>query len=82
MLLHELGHVYDLKVMNNRDRGRFRRIMHRSATRKWWVGELPLAELFAEAYSWCARYTRIVSITRYSSYRYRPTAQQHAGRAG
>jgi hypothetical protein len=75
MLLHELGHVYDLKVMNNRDRGRFRRLMRRKA--KWWKDREPLAEQFAEAYSWCARYARIVSISRYSSYDYRPTARQH-----
>jgi hypothetical protein len=76
VLLHELGHSYDLTVMNNRDRGRFRRIM-RAPKRKWWAGAHPLAEQFAEAYSWCARYARIVSITRYSSYRYRPTPRQH-----
>jgi hypothetical protein len=76
VLLHELGHVYDLKVMNNRDRGAFRRIMGREAAR-WWKGARPLAEQFAEAYSWCARYARIVSIARYSSYDYRPTARQH-----
>jgi hypothetical protein len=76
VLLHELGHVYDLTVMNNRDRGAFRRIMRRSRA-KWWRGTEPLAEQFAEAYSWCARYARIVSIARYSSYDYRPTARQH-----
>jgi hypothetical protein len=75
VLLHELGHVYDLTVLNNRDRRRFRRIMHRRVA--WWKGRLPLAEQFAEAYSWCARYARIVSIARYSSYHYRPTAKQH-----
>jgi hypothetical protein len=51
--------------------------MGRSARRKWWQGSLPLAEQFAEAYSWCARYARIVSISRYSSYDYRPTSRQH-----
>ena len=76
VLLHELGHVFDLTVMNDRDRGRFRRIMGRGSAR-WWRGRLPLAEQFAEAYSWCARYARIVSIARYSSYRYRPTAREH-----
>jgi hypothetical protein len=76
VLLHELGHVYDLKVMNNRDRGAFRRIMRRKRA-KWWRGAEPLAEQFAEAYSWCARYARIVSIARYSSYDYRPTGRQH-----
>jgi hypothetical protein len=76
VLLHELGHVYDLRVLNNRDRGRFRRIMRRGRAR-WWRGRLSLAEQFAEAYSWCARYARIVSISRYSSYRYRPSSKQH-----
>jgi hypothetical protein len=76
VLLHELGHVYDLTVMNNRDRGAFRRIMRRRAAR-WWRGAHPLAEQFAEAYSWCARYARIVSIAKYSSYDYRPTGRQH-----
>ena len=55
MLLHELGHVYDLTVLSNRDRGRFRRIM-RMPHSAWWKGKRPLAEWFAEAYSWCARY--------------------------
>jgi hypothetical protein len=78
VLLHELGHVYDLLVMNNRDRARFRRIVAgRGSARKWWKGARPLAEQFAEAHSWCARYARIVSITRYSSYAYRPTAREH-----
>jgi hypothetical protein len=76
VLLHELGHVYDLLVMNNRDRGAFRRIIGRRSAR-WWRGSRPLAEQFAEAYSWCARYARIVSIAKYSSYEYRPTARQH-----
>ena len=74
MLLHELGHLFDLRVMNNRDR--FRRIM-RAARRKWWAGRIPLAEQFAEAYSFCARYRRIVSIGRYASYHYSPSRGQH-----
>lgn len=78
VLLHELGHLYDLRVLNDRDRRRFRRIMHRPVGVRWWRGRGAPAELFAEAYSWCARYARIVSIARYSSYGYRPTARQHA----
>lgn len=77
VMLHELGHLYDLRVLNNRDRGRFRHLLGRSRKRKWWVGGTPLAEQFAEAYSWCARYARIVSIRRYSTYHYRPTPKQH-----
>ena len=76
VLLHELGHLFDLRVMNNRDRGRFRRIV-RAPRRKWWAGKVPLAEQFAEAYSFCARYRRIVSIGRYASYDYGPSRRQH-----
>ena len=76
MLLHELGHLFDLRVMNNRDRGRFRRIMH-AKRRRWWAGRIPLAEQFAEAYSFCARYRRLVAIGRFSMYHYRPSRAQH-----
>src|SRR3954470_19303468 len=74
-MLHELGHVYDLTVFSNRDRGRFRRIMKTHAS--WWTGDRPLAEWFAEAYSWCARSRRIVSVARYAIYDYDPTPAQH-----
>jgi hypothetical protein len=77
IMLHELGHVYDMLVMSDRDRDRFRRIMRQPASRQWWIGGTPLAEWFAEAYSWCARYAHIVSIKRYALYRYRPTPTQH-----
>ena len=77
VLLHELGHLYDLRVMNNRDRGRFRKIL-RARKRAWWKGKIPLAEQFAEAYSFCARYSRIIAISRYSTYNYAPSRRQHA----
>lgn len=77
VMLHELGHVYDMLVMSYRDRDRFRRIMRQPGSRQWWIGRTPLAEWFAEAYSWCARYAHIVSIKRYALYRYRPTPTQH-----
>src|SRR4051794_22115269 len=76
VLLHELGHVYDLTVLSDADRGGFRKIMGASHTR-WWSGKRPLAEWFAEAYSWCARYARIVSVKRYAIYEYDPTPGQH-----
>lgn len=77
VLLHEMGHLFDLRVMNNRDRGHFRTVM-RARKRAWWSGRIPLAEQFAEAYSFCGRYRTIVSIARYSNYHYRPTRKQHA----
>jgi hypothetical protein len=76
VMLHELGHVYDLTVLSNRDRGQFRRIMQRPHA-QWWKGNTPLAEWFAEAYAWCARYSRIVSVSRYAIYHYDPTPAQH-----
>jgi hypothetical protein len=76
VILHELGHTYDLTVLSNGDRGEFRRIMRRPAAH-WWTGNLRLAEWFAEAYSWCARYKRIVSVADYAIYGYRPTPTQH-----
>jgi hypothetical protein len=36
VMLHELGHVYDLTVMSNTDRGAFRRIMRRPHA-QWWM---------------------------------------------
>jgi len=76
VLLHELGHVYDLTVMSNTDRGQFRRIMGRPHA-QWWTGRIPLAEWFAEAYSWCARYSKIVSVDEYTIYDYDPSPAQH-----
>ena len=75
VLLHELGHLFDLRVMNNRDRGRFRKVM-RAPRRKWWQGKIPLAEQFAEGYSFCARYNRPFAIGRYATYDYSPTRGQ------
>ena len=75
-MLHELGHVYDLTVLSNRDRGEFRQD-HAQAAPQWWKGKVPLAEWFAEAYSWCARYSRIVSVDEYAIYDYDPTPAQH-----
>jgi hypothetical protein len=76
-LLHELGHVFDLLVMNGADRAKVKRIFDRPARRAWWRGRRPLAEWFAEGYSWCARYRRISSLRRYASYGYDPTSRQH-----
>ena len=73
VMLHELGHVYDLTVLSNRDRGEFRRIMRRPHS-QWWKGKVPLAEWFAEAYAWCARYSKIVSVDRVRDLRLRPDA--------
>ena len=56
VLLHELGHLFDLRVMNNGDRRRFRKVLG-AHERRWWAGKIPLAEQFAEGYSFCAATT-------------------------
>jgi hypothetical protein len=68
--------VFDLAVLDDRDRARFRAIMHRPGW-QWWTGRTPLAEWFAEGYSWCARYARMASVGRYALYRYRPTKTEY-----
>src|SRR6185312_4473033 len=67
----------DLTVLNDSDRADFRRIFHIPASRKWWSGSTPLAEWFAEGYSWCARYSRVTSVSRYALYHYHPTHRQY-----
>jgi hypothetical protein len=77
VLLHELGHVYDLTVLSDRDRTAVREIFGVPAGRNWWSGETPVAEWFAEGYSWCARDARISSIRGAALYRYDPSPAQH-----
>jgi hypothetical protein len=78
VLLHELGHAFDLLVLRQADRVRFRAIMRRPAW-QWWTGRTPLAEWFAESYSWCARYARLVPLERTTAiYGYHPSATQYA----
>src|SRR6202000_1807748 len=80
VLMHELGHVFDMAVLRDADRARFRAIMHRPAG-QWWVGDPPLGEWFAESYSWCARYATPGPSQRTTAlYGYRPTRTQY-GRA-
>lgn len=77
VLLHELGHVYDLTVLNEGDRAAVREVFGAPAGRTWWSGSTPLAEWFAEGYSWCARQSRIISLRGASLYRYDPSPAQH-----
>ena len=75
-LYHELGHLFDLRVLNNRERNRFKRIVDRPR-RAWYAGANPTSEWFAEAYAFCARYQRIRSIHKYAVYGYNPTPDEH-----
>ncbi len=76
---HELGHLFDLRVMRRRHRRAYKRIFGLGRRRAWFGGRQPPGEQFAEAYSYCARYRRIRG-TRTSSharYGYRASAAQH-----
>ncbi len=76
ILYHELGHVFDLHVLNRRDRRRFKRIIgiHRSG---WFEGELPPAEWFADGYAACAVRLRLRRREAPTPYGYSPTSSQH-----
>ena len=58
ILYHELGHVFDLAVLNRRERVRFKRIVGiRRAG--WFAGALPPAEWFGDGYALCATRLRL-----------------------
>jgi hypothetical protein len=77
VLYHELGHAFDLRVLNRRDRGRFKRII-RIRRRGWFSGALPPSEWFADAYRACAVRTRVRRRAHPTFYGYAPTKRQHA----
>src|SRR3954452_21998701 len=69
VLYHELGHVFDLTVLNRRERRSFKRIMHVSRYH-WFSAERLPAEWFADGYSLCALGHRLSTATPYG---YRPS---------
>jgi hypothetical protein len=73
VLYHELGHVFDFKVLNHRERRRFKRVMHLRRP-GWFGGGGRTAESFADGYSLCALGHRLRFATPYG---YRPTRRQH-----
>ena len=77
VLYHELGHVFDIHVLNGRERRSFKRIMgiHREG---WFHSGLSAAEWFADGYAACAVRRRIRRRLRATLYGYAPTARQHA----
>jgi hypothetical protein len=77
LLYHELGHTFDLLVLNGRERRRFKRI---AGIRRqgWFRGGLPPAEWFADAYAACAVRLRLRRAIRPTPYGYRPARRQHA----
>jgi hypothetical protein len=77
VLYHELGHAFDLRVLNQRERGAFKRIVG-IRRRGWFNGALPPAEWFADAYAGCAYRVQLRRPARRTAYGYRPTRRQHA----
>ena len=77
ILYHELGHIFDLHVLNGRERRRFKRIIgiHRSG---WFGGGLPPSEWFADGYAACAVRLRLRRRGARTPYGYSPTRSQHA----
>lgn len=76
VLYHELGHIFDLRVLNRRERRAFKRIAGIRA-RGWYGGELPPSEWFADAYSACAARLKLWRAARPTSYGYSPSRRQH-----
>jgi hypothetical protein len=74
---HELGHVFDLRVLNARERRRFKRIVgiHRGG---WFHDGLPPAEWFADGYASCAMRPRLHRRLRPTPYGYAATPRRHA----
>ena len=77
ILYHELGHVFDLTVLNMRERARFKRIVgiRRSG---WFQGALPPAEWFGDGYALCAMRLRLQGRPRPTPYGYGPSPRAHA----
>jgi hypothetical protein len=77
VLYHELGHAFDIRVLNQRDRERFKRIIG-IRRRGWFSGALPPSEWFADGYAACAIRRRAGRRARPTFYGYAPTTRQHA----
>ena len=77
ILYHELGHVFDLTVLNMRERARFKRIVgiHRAG---WFHGALPPAEWFGDGYALCAMRARLNGRPHPTPYGYAPSPRAHA----
>lgn len=75
ILYHELGYLFDLRVMNRRDRRDFKRLIGKP-TSAWYRGTNPPSEQFAEAYALCARRKTVRRRTRVY-YAYSATPREH-----
>ncbi len=77
VLYHELGHTFDLLVLNPRERRQFKRIVG-IRRHGWFRGALPPSEWFADGYAACAVRPRVRRAPRRTLYGYSPSRGQHA----
>ena len=77
ILYHELGHAFDLLVLNQRERRQFKRIVG-IRRHGWFRGGLPPAEWFADGYASCAVRLRLRRSVRPTPYGYSPSPRRHA----
>ncbi len=75
VLYHELGHLFDFRLLGAAERRAYRRLIGR-AGRPWFGGVNPPAEQFAEAYALCAQRRRIARTAR-GRYSFRTTPRRH-----
>lgn len=76
VLYHELGHLFDYRLLSGRERRAYKRRIGQSG-RSWFGGLNPPAEQFAEGYALCARKGRIAHATR-GHYGFRTSPRRHA----
>jgi hypothetical protein len=78
---HEIGHQYDMRVLDETDRLNLRKVMGYPVSWGWWDrlggGRGAIGEQFAEAYAWCAM-GKWPAPEEPTGYGYHPTPEQHA----
>jgi hypothetical protein len=74
---HEVGHVFDLLVLNRSERRQFKRIM---GIRKggWFKGSPGPSEFFADGYTACSFHRRLARTLSRTAYGYRASPRRHA----
>ena len=75
VLYHELGHLFDLRVMSRSDRRDFKRLIGKPRS-AWYRGTNPPSEQFAEAYALCAQRSTVGRRTQ-AYYGYSTTPRRH-----
>ena len=74
-LYHELGHLFDFRLMSRGERRIYKRLVGQRG-RAWFGGVNPPGEQFAEAYSLCASRRRLAR-TAHGHYGFRTSPRRH-----